>query len=216
MKNPRQQTYYEKLEVPHDASPLEIRRAYKKLFELYQDESLASYSFFSEEDRKEILSDIEEAYLTLINTESRMSYDDGLIALGRLPEEKSYRDAAKEPVPIYHLQKKTMSVASSGRRKEELQTLASRTPAVREILSRDALTGADLEKLRAALEVPLEEIAESTNIRIDILRAMEGGDPATLPPAVYLKGFVKSYARCLALDEHAVAEKYMKGTGKNE
>ena len=37
MKNPRQQTYYEKLEVPHDASPLEIRRAYKKLFELYQD-----------------------------------------------------------------------------------------------------------------------------------------------------------------------------------
>jgi hypothetical protein len=46
MKPFREQNYYELLEILPDASPLEIRRAYKRVFELYQDESIVSYSFF--------------------------------------------------------------------------------------------------------------------------------------------------------------------------
>jgi hypothetical protein len=59
MKPFREQNYYELLEIPPDASPLEIRRAYKRVFELYQDESIVSYSFFSKEERQEILSILE-------------------------------------------------------------------------------------------------------------------------------------------------------------
>ncbi len=211
MKDIRQQSYYERLEIPPGASPLEIRRAYRKVFELYQDDSIASYSFFSEEERREILAGIEEAYLALIDPETRTAYDRGLIAADLMEEEGRYRDKAREPVPIYAFQKKGAGAPPSIRRMEELRDLASRNPAIRAILARGALTGEDLQRLRTALEVPLEEIAEKTNIRIDILRAIEAGDIGSLPPPVYLKGFLKSYARCLALDENAVADGYRRG-----
>ena len=59
MKPFEEQNYYEVLEVSPNALPLEIRRAYKKSFALYQDDSIASYSFFSGEERQEILSRID-------------------------------------------------------------------------------------------------------------------------------------------------------------
>jgi curved DNA-binding protein CbpA len=215
MKDVRQQNYYERLEIPPGASPLEIRRAYRKVFELYQDDSIASYSFFSDEERGEILAGIEEAYLALIDPEARTAYDRSLIAAGLMEEESRYRDKAREPVPIYAFQKKGAGVSPSVRRMEELRDLASRNPAIREILARGTLTGEDLQRLRTALAVPLEEIAAKTNIRIDILRAIEAENIESLPPPVYLKGFLKSYARCLAVDENAIAEGYRRGMVKN-
>ncbi len=215
MKDFRKQNYYEKLEIAPDASPLEIRRAYKRAFELYQGQSIASYSFFSEEERREILAGIEEAYFALSDPEARTAYDRSLIAAGLMTEESRYRDRAKEPVPIYDFQKKGAGVSPPGRRTEELRDLASRNPAIREILARDVLTGEDLQRIRTALAVPLEEIAEKTNIRIDILRDIEAGNIERLPPPVYLKGFLKSYARCLAVDENAIAEGYRRGMEKN-
>ena len=215
MKDFRKRSYYEKLEIAPDASPLEIRRAYKRAFELYQDQSIASYSFFSEEERREILAGIEEAYFALSDSEARAAYDRSLIAAGLMTEESRYWDRAKEPVPIYDFQKKGAGVSPPGRRTEELRDLASRNPAIREILARDVLTGEDLQRLRTALAVPLEEIAEKTNIRIDILRDIEAGNIERLPPPVYLKGFLKSYARCLAVDENAIAEGYRRGMEKN-
>jgi len=215
MKDFRQQNYYEKLEIAPDASPLEIRRAYKKAFELYEDQSIASYSFFSEEERRSILAGIEEAYVVLIDAETRSSYDRSLIAAGLMEDKDRYRDRAKEPIPIYEFQKTGTGISPPGRRTEELRDLASRNPAVREILARETLTGEDLQRLRTALAVPLEEIAAKTNIRIDILRDIEAENIERLPPPVYLKGFLKSYARCLALDENAVAEGYRRGMEKN-
>jgi len=208
MKNTGQQNYYERLEIPPQASPLEIRRAYKKVFDLYREDSIAGYSFFSEEERREILAGIEEAYLALIDPAAREAYDRALIAAGVMNENSRYRDRTREPVPLYEFRKRGAGVPRSARRTEELRDLASRTPAVREILSRDTLTGTDLQRLRTALGVTLEEIAEKTRIRIDVLRAMEAEAVESLPPPVYLRGFLKSYARCLAVDENAVAGRY--------
>ena len=90
MKPFEEQNYYEVLEISPDAVPLEIRRAYKKSFALYQDDSIASYSFFSEEERQGILARIEQAYLTLINPEARTAYDQSLIASGLLDGSKPF------------------------------------------------------------------------------------------------------------------------------
>jgi len=87
MKPFREQNYYELLEIIPDASPLEIRRAYKRVFDLYQDESIVSYSFFSKDERAEILSLLEKAYLTLIDLESRAQYDRRLIELGLMDKD---------------------------------------------------------------------------------------------------------------------------------
>jgi len=86
MINFRGHSLYEILEVSADASPYEIRRAYQEIHELYAHESLASYSFFREEERQELLTELEKAYLVLIDEGSRRNYDQRLIAQGLLNE----------------------------------------------------------------------------------------------------------------------------------
>lgn len=213
MKPFTEQNYYEVLEVSTDALPLEIRRAYNKSFALYQDNSIASYSFFSEEERQEILSCIERAYLTLINPESRTDYDQSLIASGLLEEERMFRDRTKEPIAICDFQKTRRDSSAPARRSGELKLRIEQSPVVRDLLTRDTLGGSDLQKLRTVLEVPLEAIAEMTNIRIDILRAIEAENLDLFPPLVYLKGFLRSYIRCLELDERVVLDAYLKKLG---
>jgi DnaJ-class molecular chaperone len=213
MKPFKEQNYYEVLEVSSDALPLEIRRAYKKSFALYQDDSIASYSFFSEEERQEILSCIEQAFLTLINPEARTAYDRDLIAAGLLEEEQTFRDKTKEPTSIYDFQKTCMESPAPAGRAGKLKSRAEQSSVIRDILAQDTIAGSDLQKLRTALEVPLEEIAEKTNIRIGILRAIETENKDLFPPLVYLKGFLRSYIRCLELDEHLILDAYLKKIG---
>jgi hypothetical protein len=210
MKPFAQQNHYEALEVSFDALPLEIRRAYKKAVALYEDNAIASYSFFSEEERKEILACIEKAYMTLINAEARSAYDRSLTALGILGEPNVDRDRTKEPVAIYDFQKTRGYSPSPALRIDELKSLAVQNPAIQNILAQESLAGADLKKLRMCLQVSLEDISHQTNIRIDILHAIEDENVDLLPPMVYLKGFLKAYSRCLALDEQVVVIAYLK------
>ena len=76
-----QLNYYEMLDVKPDATALEIRSAYNAVLQIYQSDSLASYSFFSPEERKEIITFLERAYFTLINEKEREIYDNELIRL---------------------------------------------------------------------------------------------------------------------------------------
>jgi DnaJ-class molecular chaperone len=216
MKPYREQSYYELLEILPDASPLEIRRAYKKVFELYQDESIVNYSFFSKEERQEILSLLQKAYLALIDLESRAQYDSRLIEVGLLDKKGQYSDKAKEPVPIYDFKKIHFDKFEPARRLEELKERVSQNQLIRKIMDQDILTGADLHKIRTELEIPLEEIAENTKVQIGMLRAIEEGNLELLPPAVYLKGFLKSYARYLQIDEKVVVSGFIKHVGEGK
>ena len=213
MKPVREQNHYELLELSPDASPLEISRAYKKAFELYQDGSMASYSFFSVEERKEIMSCLEEAYLTLINPESRVEYDKKLMELGIFKKGQQYRDKVKEPISIYDLRKDRPVILGPNNRMEDLKNRASQNQLIQEILAQDILTGEDLRKIRTALGVTLEKIAELTNVRVGMLQAIEEDKFDLFLPMVYLKGFLKSYARCLQVDESIVINGYIKRFG---
>lgn len=65
------------------------------------------------------------------------------------------------------------------------------------------------EQLRAAREargMTIHEVAEVTKIRTDHLRALEQGDYDVFVAPVYIRGFVRSYARVLRLDEPAIME----------
>jgi len=46
--------YYEMLDLKPEATFFEIRHAYNAALQIYKDDSLTSYSFFSPEERKEI------------------------------------------------------------------------------------------------------------------------------------------------------------------
>jgi cellulose biosynthesis protein BcsQ len=83
-------------------------------------------------------------------------------------------------------------------------------PFIQDILQKDRLTGEDLKRIRTTLGLTLAQIFLQTRIAISILEAIEDDRFDRLPPAVYLKGFLKLYAQCLQIDANTVVQAYMK------
>ncbi len=75
MLNEDEQTYYDLLEVPPDASPQEIRAGYLRAKSAYRKDSVALYTLISEEETEGLLRKIEEAYGVLSSPERRKDYD---------------------------------------------------------------------------------------------------------------------------------------------
>lgn len=67
--------YYEVLEIPTDANQEEISSAYTRAKNAYSGDSLALYSLMSEDECKEVINLIEEAYSILGAAEKRREYD---------------------------------------------------------------------------------------------------------------------------------------------
>lgn len=62
-----------------------------------------------------------------------------------------------------------------------------------------ALPGFRLRMARTERGMTLEEIAEGSGIPLRALAALEADDYARLPEAVYVRGYVRRYARLLAI-----------------
>jgi DnaJ-class molecular chaperone len=191
--------YYEMLDIKPDAAFFEIRHAYNAALQIYQADSLVSYSFFSQEERKEILALLEKAYLTLINEAQRQNYDNELIRLGILADVRN-NDANKKPVCIFDIKHNQTAATSIKNASAALKAKAAENKRIAEILSLNEIKGADLKEIRNELGVDLEQIAQETKIRIDYLRSIEEDKINALPALVFLKGFIKSYLRCLYLE----------------
>ena len=203
-----EENFYRLLEVDVDASPFEIIGAYKDMKHLYGEDSLASYSFFSGEERREILAKLDEAYATLIDEEKRSRYDRSLMGCEPLQEgARSPRD------------RKTFRCVSGSKSgtsnaplkiRNELTGMVASNPVIQEILSQDVLSGADLKKIREALGISLELIGDITKVRLIYLRAIEEDEFNKAPSRMFLKGFLKSYAQSIGLDAASVAPRYLK------
>ncbi|UCG13922.1 MAG: SH3 domain-containing protein [Deltaproteobacteria bacterium] len=89
MKKLEQSNYYDLLEVPYNASLLEIKKAYDIALSIYDDDSLATHSLFVKDEREEILENIESAFRTLIDDKKRASYDAILSETTRFSAETS-------------------------------------------------------------------------------------------------------------------------------
>lgn len=67
------------------------------------------------------------------------------------------------------------------------------------------------EKLRQAREerdITISEVAEQTRISALYLEAIENDDYRTLPGGIFNKGFVKSFAKYVGVDEHEALQDY--------
>ena len=62
-----------------------------------------------------------------------------------------------------------------------------------------------LRQAREAQGLDVHQVAEITKIRTDHIRALEEGDYDQFVAPVYIRGFVRSYARVLKLDEAQLA-----------
>lgn len=202
----KKQNFYERLEVAPSASPFEICHAYRNALVIYGDESLASYSFFLEAERKEILTLLEEAFSTLVNEQARNEYDQRLVEKGKLREEHRYKKAARKPVPIF-----------AWRQSEEASTQPLNAggaghPDLAHILAGEVLTGPDLKRIRTGMGLSLEHIAARTKIRVALLQFIEEDQFDKLPSRFHLKSYLTQYVQCLHLDTASVSvvERYLK------
>ena len=201
--------YYELLRIAYNASSFEIRQAYKHILAIYEENSLATYSLFTEDERKLILSKIENAFLTLMDGEKRKDYDNNLVRRGEAPDNILTDREKKKAIPIFHTNKARANNNNLARIKKKIQEKKVGDLATT-MLKRDHISGKDLRNLRESLGIELEEIFQVTKISPTALAAIEKDDVGNLPPKIYLISFLKSYAEALQLDPKQVVDGYIK------
>jgi len=76
--------------------------------------------------------------------------------------------------------------------------------------------GEFFKKKRESLNITLGEVARVTRIRKTILEAVENGRHDLLPHSVFTRGFLKTYASYLGLDESEVLKRYHEELEKQE
>jgi cytoskeleton protein RodZ len=67
-----------------------------------------------------------------------------------------------------------------------------------------ASVGAALAGVREEQQRSLESVAADLHLQPEVVRAIENGDEAKLPAPTFLRGYVRSYARLLGLDDAAL------------
>ena len=208
MKNLDGLTYYEILKIPENSSSFEIKRAYKEVLSMYDEDSLVTYSLFSNEERDKILKTIKEAFLTLIDENKRTAYDTTLLDSEQIKVSIIPLENQEKP-PRAHKYNMADNDDSAERakkklRKKELETLCN------EIFSNDLISGDDLKKMRETAGIELSEINAVTKISVSVLTSMEENRIESLPPSLYLKNFLKLYAETLQIDSQKIIDGYLK------
>jgi DnaJ-class molecular chaperone len=194
MKRIEEQTYYEILEVAPDATSREIQQAYEHAKETFHNDSVAVYSLFSEKEMKKIQTVIEEAYRVLMDETLRRNYDQThLTSLDlKWPKSEKLPETPESP-----MEKKTYLPFSE----------------ISIDLGEGPYRGKMLKQIRERMGVELKTISMETRIPVKILERIEEENSEQLPAQVYLKGFLRGYARCLGLDSEKVVEDYFNSVG---
>jgi cytoskeletal protein RodZ len=73
--------------------------------------------------------------------------------------------------------------------------------------------GEFLRQGREAKGLTLDEVARTTRIQLEYLKALEEGNFGKLPALVFAKGFVRAYARSLGLDEEDAIRRFQASAG---
>ena len=76
--------------------------------------------------------------------------------------------------------------------------------------------GEYLKRIRKSSDTSLEVVAAKTKINISYLIAIEEGRFNNLPGEVFVKGFLRSYARCLGIGEADVINRYNQLRNENK
>ena len=74
--------------------------------------------------------------------------------------------------------------------------------------------GEYLKREREKRQISLSKVAEETKIPTRYLQALERGEVELLPGEVYVKGFLRSYAQEIGLDDQEVLDRYRQLTQK--
>jgi len=188
--------HYELLEVPPTASFEDIRRANRRIRDVYGTESIAISGLYDPASLEAVHRRLDLAYTTLMDAAKRKDYDMEL-----------FPDGVPMPVspPTTVLGDTPRPVAL----KVDDPVVHAIRPPMPEISAQTEFTGPLLRQIREAAGVELREIAEKSKIGMAYLHALESETFGKLPAAVYVRGFLAEYARALGLDPERVKQTYL-------
>jgi curved DNA-binding protein CbpA len=201
--------YYEILKIPMTSSYFEIKRAYKDALSLYNEDSIVTYSLFSNEERDKIIEDIKNAFSTLTDDQRRAAYDRMLVDSGQVETSIPSREKQDSSPSLSSTHASVNENHLYSRVKDKLLTKDVKALSD-EILLKERLSGDDLKKLRNAVGVKITEIQYITKISASVLKAIEENRFEELPPDTYLKSFLRSYAKVLQINPQKIIDGYLK------
>ena len=189
-------SHYDLLEVPPTASFEDIRRANRRIRDVYGAESIAVSGLYDPASLEAVHRRLDLAYTTLMDAAKRKDYDSEL-----------FPDGVPMPVspPVPHDSAPTPRAPIKS---EDPASVAARPP-MPEITPRTEFSGPLLRQIREAVGVELREIAERSKIGMAYLQALEAEVFPKLPAPVYVRGFLAEYARALGLDPERVKQTYL-------
>lgn len=186
-------SHYELLEVPPTASFEDIRRANRRIRDIYGAESIAVSGLYDPASLEAVHRRLDLAFATLMDAAKRKDYDNEL-----------FPDGVPLPAPTVH---ESVPVQRAGK-PDDADVLAPR-PAMPEISQTTEYSGPLLRQIREAVGVELREVAERSKIGMAYLQALESEHFQRLPAQVYVRGFLAEYARALGLDVERVKQTYL-------
>lgn len=185
------------------------KHAYRDALAIYEVESVATYSLFSEAQRERLLQAIETAFDTLINEDKRAAYNQMLIDTGQVDKAVFSRQGQRK-LAAYSDTRTTSDEKSL----EKWVKKKADTPEIRQIiemiLSKETLSGQALKQLREAYGIDIPEIYTVTKISGDSLKRIEADQFDDLPAEIYVRQFLKAYAEVLQIDSGHVVDGYLK------
>jgi flagellar biosynthesis protein FlhG len=192
-KTTEEQTLYEVLEIDPGASDEEIRRAYKRMREMYANDSMVVAGLFTPERLNVVHSRLDEAYDTLLDAERRKVHDLKLFPDG-IPG---------RPTPT-----SGVNIAPVAPPKDDATPMRVEIPEP-PVSADTEITGELLKKLRESRGIDLAEISQKTKVSVHHLRSIEDENWAAMPAQVYLRGFVVEFARFLRIDPAQATRTYL-------
>ena len=175
-------SHYDVLEVERGATDEEIRRAYKRMGAVFHEDNIVTFGLFDREGLEAARARIDEAYDVLLDPARRRPYE-----ISVFPEPLEFESKAeRESIP-----------------QGELPPPPTITPETE-------FSGALLRAVRESQGTGLEQISERTKVGTNYLRCIEEDEFEGLPAAVYVRGFVTEFAKCLRLDPEQVSQSYLR------
>lgn len=210
MKRLTDQNYYKLLDISPKASFEEVRSAYNQAMTIYSTDSIATYSLFTQKERERILSCLADAYKILTNSQLRREYNNSLIEKGELSlQEIGF--SSLEDSNIDEDKMREVSIGSLIEKEEKAENDNQPSGGNLDLLGNlTSVTGKDIKMLRIAREISLEEIYRKTNIPKKTLENIEREHFEELPALVYLKGFLRTYAKILNVNQTQMVDGYVK------
>jgi flagellar biosynthesis protein FlhG len=186
-------SHYELLEVPPTASFEDIRRANRRIRDIYGAESVAISGLYDPASLEAVHRRLDLAYTTLMDAAKRKEYDLELFPEG-------------VPLPLTPAESGATARATPT---DGLPSLRGVRPPMPEIGPRTVFSGALLRQIREALGIELRELSERSKIGMGYLQALEDERWKKLPAPVYVRGWLTEYARLCGLEPDRVKDTYL-------